>query len=136
MWNLYRNGVRPQGATVTCSNCGQEIRIGSWPFCPDHGFPLRRQCGAAHPKERAVIYRGPNGQVSFPMRNDLPMPENLQKWGYVREELPSLQDVRRIEREAGVQSEIAEFDRGSGRADYEPETPKIDMTGLEFSREP
>lgn len=43
------------------------------------------------------------------------MPERYRKAGYVRKELPSLREIEKFESDHGVRSEIAHYDRGSGR---------------------
>ena len=117
-----------------CAKCGNPHGIGDWPLCP-HGRPYGSIGRAAHPSERTVVFRHPQtGKISYPPRNDMPMDPKLQAWGYERHELPTLRDRERFEREQNVQCEANWFDAGSGHADHMPETPKIDMTGLEFGK--
>ena len=97
-----------------CSSCGRVVYIGDWPFCP-HGT-IRQFSHSVHPSQRAVVYENPKtGQVVYPPRNDQPIPERYRKQGYVRRELGSLRALEKFEKEKGVGSEIAHFDRGSGR---------------------
>jgi len=60
-------------------------------------------------KDAVVVFRKPDGNYSYPARNDKPTPEVCE-----RIVMRSLREVERHEREAGVLSEIAHFDRGSG----------------------
>ena len=117
-----------------CERCGQPFPKGAWPFCDDgsgkHGHTRSRGGFSlgAHPAERAVVHRNiATGKLSFPPRNDQPTPA-----GYVREELPTLRDIARVESESGTQSEVAWFDKGTGHAEYMPDHKPIDLTGLEF----
>lgn len=64
-------------------------------------------------KERTVYYRGPNGDIRIPGRNDVPMPEKFRRLGYQRVECESLADVRRLEREKGGVIEASNYDRNS-----------------------
>jgi hypothetical protein len=43
------------------------------------------------------------------------MPSRYQQQGYARKELTSLREVERFEKSHGVSSEVAWYDRGSGR---------------------
>jgi len=106
--------------------CGGEFEI-LW------SDPTHRHT-AAHPRERVVLWRHPKtGQVAYPGRNDAPMPERYRRLGYERVELTTLRSVERFERESaalgyGVRSEIAWFDRGTGRGfdDRMPDLPPSD----------
>ena len=60
-------------------------------------------------KDAVVVFRKPDGSYSYPARNDKATPPGCQ-----RIVMRSLREVERHEREAGVRSEIAHFDRGSG----------------------
>lgn len=114
--------------TELCEKCGNPFPMGGWFQCPDHGRPHGGFSLGAHPSERAVVHRNIHtGKLSFPMRNDVPTPA-----GYVREELPTLRDIARVEKESGTCSEVAHYDRGTGHADYMPDHKPIDLTGLEF----
>ena len=44
------------------------------------------------------------------------MPKRYRQQGFQHRELKTLREVERFEREAGVQSEAAWFNRGSGRS--------------------
>lgn len=61
-------------------------------------------------RDAVVVFRKPDGTFSFPARNDIPTPPNCE-----RVEMRSLREVERFEHQAGVRSEIAWFDKGSGR---------------------
>jgi hypothetical protein len=115
---------------IECAGCGKKYRIGEWPFCP-HGRPGGRQGGVAHSSERVVVYRGPDGKICYPPRNDQPMPARYERWGYERLELPTLRAVEQFEKQEGVTSDVAWFDKGSGAADKTIDPPEIDSTGIE-----
>lgn len=75
--------------------------------------------------ETAVVHRRIDGQGSsevplyrFPMKTDAPLPQ-----GYERVEVRSDRDMARVEREAGVRSEVRWYDRGSGRGHEVEQTP-------------
>ena len=71
---------------------------------------------AVHPNERAVLFHNPQtGEVRYPGRNDHPMPAQYKQQGYERMELPSLRAIEQFEKQHKVRSEIAWFDRGTGR---------------------
>ena len=75
-------------------------------------------------KERAVVWENPQtGEVRYPPKNDVPIPERYSKVGFQRRELNSLKEIQRFEKEKGVKSEIAWYDKGTGRSfdgDYQP----------------
>ena len=99
---------------MICQACGELLEIGAWPFCP-HG-PARQYSTAAHPNERAVVWQNPaTGEVRYPGRNDVPIPQRYASQGFVRREMPTLRDVHAFESERGVRNEKAWFDNGSGR---------------------
>jgi hypothetical protein len=107
--------------STNCGTCGRSLVIGAWPFCPHatdgRGDTLLR---AIHPSERAVVYRNPRtGEVRYPARNDQPVPPVYARQGFVRDELRSVSDVRRFEKETGRLHERSHYDPGSGRADRE-----------------
>jgi hypothetical protein len=63
-----------------------------------------------------VVWENPNtGEVKYPGRNDIQIPDRYSKQGFVRRELTSLREVERFEKDHNVRSEIAWFDKGSGR---------------------
>lgn len=67
-----------------------------------------------------TVFRKPDGTISYPGRNDAETPRGCE-----RVELRSLRDVERFEKQHGVRSEVAWYDRGSGRsADDDRPTPK------------
>ena len=102
-------------ASGVCQGCGKALEVGEWPFCP-HG-ETRSSGTAAHPSERAVVWEHPGtGQIRYPGRNDVPIPERYAKEGFVRREMPTLRDIHAFERERGVKNEKAWFDNGSGRS--------------------
>jgi hypothetical protein len=94
-----------------CEKCGIPFGIGDFPICP-HGKPYGgTNIQAIHAKDRAVIYRNPlTGEVRTPARNDMPMPEQYVKQGYVREELPDIRAVRAYEKQSGKLHEESHYD--------------------------
>jgi hypothetical protein len=115
-----------------CEKCGNPFPMGGWFQCPDHGRPHGGFALAAHPQERAVVYRSPEGKIVYPPRNDQPMPAIYANAGYERHEIPNLRAMEKFEKEQGVRNDAAWFDKGTGNADKLPESKPIDMTGLEF----
>lgn len=59
--------------------------------------------------DAVVVFRKPDGTFSYPAINTKPTPPGCE-----RVVMRSLREVERHERTAGVRSEIAHFDRGSG----------------------
>lgn len=93
---------------------------------------------SVHPKERAVVFRNPvTGAVVYPPTNDTPIPQRYKDQGYERHELPSLRSIDSFCSEHGVTSEIAHFDRGTGRGfdDYDPTAPKFTPEQRQLIRE-
>lgn len=92
---------------TTCGECGREVRIGDWPWCP-HEDTLRRD---AQPFDPVLIFKDAQGNVRFPGRNDAPTPE-----GFRRVELRTVREVRAFEREMNLK-ETARHDAAQGRED-------------------
>ena len=63
-----------------------------------------------HASERAIIYRGPNGERATPARSDLPMPSRYASRGYVREEILSMSAY---EKSSGSVHEASNFSSGN-----------------------
>ena len=61
-------------------------------------------------RDAVVVFRKPNGELSYPARNDKPTPK-----GYERIVLKSFREVESFSRQNGVVHEASHFDRGSGR---------------------
>lgn len=59
------------------------------------------------------------GKVSYPGRNDIPLPSRLAKEGFVRKEMRSLRQVENFEKSHGVRHEASHYDAGSGRGSEE-----------------
>lgn len=69
-----------------------------------------------HERERVVVWEHPlTGEVRYPGRNDAPMPARYVTAGFQRKELSSLRQVEQFSKVHKVHSEIAHYDRGSGR---------------------
>lgn len=91
-----------------------EITIESVPISRPWGT---RHAPSMHSSEVATVWEHPGTkQVRYPDRNDRPMPTRYRQQGFERRELKTLREVERFERERGVQSEAAWFNRGSGRS--------------------
>jgi|SRR5579872_4353640 len=101
---------------MTCGHCGKSIQIGEWPFCP-HGFGNLSTGLPWHPSETSVVYEHPQtGDVKYPGRMDVPMPERYANAGYVRKEIRTDREMQRFESSHGVRNERAWFDKGSGKS--------------------
>lgn len=101
-WNTVANCD-----TSTCE-CGAAAKI-AW--LPRHQFRT-----AFDASETTVVYMNAQGEVNYPGRNDVPVPDRLRKQGFERVELRSLREVERFESKHGVRNERAWFDKGSGRS--------------------
>lgn len=99
-----------------CPSCNAPLEFGDWPFCP-HGSVSAQPAHVAS-AERAVILRNPlTGEVRIPGRADRPIHPNYAAAGFVKEELPNLASVRRLEREKGLLSEVGSYDKNSVQAE-------------------
>jgi len=99
---------------MICQTCRLPLAVGDWPFCP-HGSTHGR-AAAVDAAERCVVWENPHtGEVRYPGRNDVPIPERYARQGFERREMPTLSSLRRFENERGVVNEAAHWDRGSGR---------------------
>lgn len=78
-----------------------------------------------HDKDKVVVWESSTGDVKYPPRNDVPMPERYKQQGYQRRELSSLQEIHRFEKQHNVLSEIAWFDRNGRGHDSEVRRPKM-----------
>jgi len=67
-----------------------------------------------------VVFKKPDGTFSYPAVNTKPTPDGCE-----RIVMRSLREVERHEREAGVRSEIAHFDRGSGNGFDTRDLPRL-----------
>lgn len=119
---------------IHCVKCGLEIKDYMTLFAPDKflhldlmqgkvcgefviDYNLRRGFDASvRESERAVVWAHPVHGIRYPGRNDAPMPPAYAKAGFERKELTSMSEIRRFEKASGVLSEVAHFDRGTGRS--------------------
>jgi hypothetical protein len=93
---------------VSCLECPAEMEI-LWSFSGP-------RVTSVNPTERIVVYENPaTGEVKYPPRNDQPIPAQYAKQGFQKRELSTLAEVHKFEKEKGVRSERAWFDKGSGR---------------------
>jgi hypothetical protein len=104
-----------------CPDCGKHYDVGDWPFpCAGLGHsPGSFWTGDAqvHTSEKVVVYEGPSGDVKIPGRGDRPIHPKLAAEGYVRRELDSISDVRKVERKTGLIHERSNYDAHSAAAD-------------------
>jgi len=107
---------------MICERCGEPLFPGAWPICDDgtgkHGH--RPSYGNISPRpmsasESTVVWENPaTGKVSYPGRNDAPMPERYARRGYERRELRTLREVDAFSAAHGVVNEKAHFNSGNG----------------------
>jgi hypothetical protein len=71
-------------------------------------------------KDAVVVFRKPDGTFSYPAVNTKPTPEGCE-----RIVMRSLREVEAHERSAGVRSEIAWYDRGSGNGHDSKDLPPL-----------
>jgi hypothetical protein len=75
---------------TTCSQCGAELEIGSWPYCP-HGSLYAQPAQHFDP---IVVHQAADGSYSFPASVDAPI-----RPGYRKVEIRTLREADRITRE-------------------------------------
>jgi hypothetical protein len=98
---------------VLCTRCGIELE--------QHWWKRRTQANTQWAEADAVVvFKKPDGTFSYPAVNTKPTPEGCE-----RIVMRSLREVERHEREAGVLSEIAHFDRGSGNGHDTKDLPRL-----------
>lgn len=85
---------------MICKDCGQELEIGSWPYCP-HGSTRGTFAAGFDP---VVIHRDAQGNFRYPAHVNAPIPEGFQKV-----ELRTTHEVRAFEAEVN-QRERAKAD--------------------------
>lgn len=113
----------PKFLDLTCSKCGVEVNDLFVMRVPTRIIHMEddgemEQVYRLRPKQNVqwsdrdavVVYRKPDGSYSYPGRNDRPTPPGCE-----RIVMRSLREVERFEKQAGVRSEMAWFDKGSGR---------------------
>lgn len=94
--------------TAECPNCHESGRL---IFLPKHQHNT-----AFDASETTVVWMNAKGEVNYPGRNDVPVPDRLRQQGFERVELRSLREVEQFESKHGVRNERAWFDKGSGRS--------------------
>ena len=112
------SGLAPLALADPCPVCGiTHIFEKSW-------SSRTRQLHSIHTRERAVVYTNPaTGETVYPGQNNLDMPVRYKRQGFERRELNSLREIEKFEKEAGVRSEVAWFDRGTGRGHEDGQDP-------------
>jgi hypothetical protein len=83
---------------TTCSQCGAELQIGDFPFCP-HGSIYAQTAQHFDP---IVVHQAPDGSYSFPASVDAPV-----RPGYVKVEIRTLREADRITREVNSREDAA-----------------------------
>jgi len=81
---------------TVCSECGKEIHIGDFPFCP-HDSIYRQTAQHFDP---IVLHRSADGSYRFPASADAPVPE-----GYEKVAVRSIQEADRIAREVNARED-------------------------------
>lgn len=74
-------------------------------------FRLRPRNAEWSDRDAVVVFKYPDGRISYPGRNDKETPRNAE-----RVVMRSLREVERFSRDHGVTAHIAGYDQGSGRA--------------------
>jgi hypothetical protein len=105
------------------------VDVGDWPWCNPNGGPHERTRSrpiTVHERERSVVYFNPKtGKAVYPPRNDQPIQDRYKKEGFERREFESLRALETFEKEAGVRSEAAWYDRGTGRGFDDRDMPAL-----------
>lgn len=129
----------PRYLDLECSVCGEKvidlfvmqvpsevIHIEREDGTPCYGsmehlfLPQSRSYAQWSDKDAVVVYKKPDGSYSYPGRNDLPTPQGCE-----RVVMRSLREVQQFEKTSGTRSEMAWFDKGSGRGfDDIPQEPR------------
>ena len=110
-------GLLLRGDVVRCGHCRKELQIGDYPYCPHD--PVEPRNASVHASERVVVNVNPQtGEVRIPGRADRAIDPKYAAAGYVRQELNTLAEVRKLEKRHGLVHEASNFDN-SGRAERE-----------------
>jgi hypothetical protein len=79
---------------ITCKECGKELEIGDYPFCPHESiYPQQAQHFSP-----VVYHVDAHGNKRFPGSPDAPVPA-----GFEKRELTNIQEIRRFEREVNAE---------------------------------
>ena len=113
---------------MECNKCGEVrvnvVRFNEGTLCPKCNkgrmeilwSATSKRDAAVHSSERtALMYSAKEGKWQYPATNNAPIPDRLKRRGYERVEFSSLKAVEQHEKQTGTRSEMAWFDRGSGR---------------------
>lgn len=79
-----------------CSECGQEIFHGDWPFCEKNGGHSPARAQDAQDFIPPVIFKNQEGHILFPGRNDKKPPK-----GYEAVELRTSAEIHSFEKDYG-----------------------------------
>lgn len=93
----------------------REFELNSYPSCHGAMEILYRKspiAGTWSEKDKVVVYENPQtGEIAYPGRNDVPMPDRYAKRGFEPKELRSLAQVTAFEKKHKVVNEAMHFDR-------------------------
>lgn len=113
----------PRLLDLTCTVCGIEVDDLFVTNVPprivhlecdgemEQVYRLRPRNAQWGDRAAVVVFRKPDGSISYPGRNDAPTPPGAE-----RVVMRSLREVERFSRDHGVVAHIAGYDQGSGRA--------------------
>ena len=104
--------TEPIEGSTPCPDCGLYLYVGDWPWCPHEA--IRPSHHSVHASQRAVVFEHPvTGEVRYPGRNDIPIPQRYADEGFVRKEFPTLASLQSFERSHGVLNDKAHFNEGN-----------------------
>jgi hypothetical protein len=82
---------------VICKECGQELKIGDFPYCGRDGRHESIYPQFAQSFSPVVVHKSADGSIRFPAHADAPVPKGFQKV-----ELTNIGQVRKFEKEVNV----------------------------------
>src|ERR1700741_2101009 len=103
-------------------DCGRRTEIGEWPLrChgvgPELG-PFSRGDPGINAQEKVIVLENERtGHIRIPGRGDRPVHPKLAADGYVRRELKTMADIRRVERATKTIHEASNYDKNSVTAE-------------------
>lgn len=97
----------PLDTIQNCAECGALLEI-LW----TSSHP--QAATNTHPSERAVVWQHPQtGEVRWPGRNDVPMPERYAAAGFQRREFETARELEKFEKERNVRNEKLWYNSGN-----------------------
>ena len=82
--------------TTRCTDCGEELHLGDYPFCP-HGSIWSSHAQRFSP---IVIHVSASGEYRFPASVEAPVPD-----GYRKVEIRTIQEADRVSREVNARED-------------------------------